>query len=276
MTIQWFPGHMAKAKRLLLEQLRWVDVVIELGDARLPESSRNPMLQEMLGDKPKIVVLNKVDLADPQQTELWTRELRKSSPVLAVSAANGTGVGKIVPEVERLMAHKIEKWTAKGIRARSIRVMIVGIPNCGKSSLVNNLIGSAKAKTGNKPGVTRANQWIRIHDKVELLDTPGLLWPKFEDPEVGRKLGAVGAIRDEVLNVEELSFWILGWLKESYPDALKRFTEDVQSLDLEGIGRKRGCLVKGGHIDTLKAAQIFLREFRAGSLGRFTLDPAPK
>lgn len=276
MSIQWFPGHMAKAKKLLLEQLRWVDVVIELGDARLPESSRNPLLQEMLGNKPKIVVLNKTDLADPQQTELWTRELRKSNPVLAVSAANGAGVGKIVPEVERLMAHNIEKWAAKGIRARSIRVMIAGIPNSGKSSLVNNLIGSAKAKTGNKPGLTRGNQWIRIHDKVELLDTPGLLWPKFEDPEVGRKLGAVGAIRDEVLNVEELSFWVLGWLKINCPDALKRFTEDVQNLDLEGIGRKRGCLVKGGQVDTLKAAQIFLKEFRAGSLGRFTLDPSPR
>lgn len=272
MSIQWFPGHMTKAKRLLLDQLRWVDVVIELGDARLPESSRNPLLQEMLGDKPKIVILNKTDLADPLQTELWVNELRKVSPVLAVSAATGAGVGKIVPTLERLMADKIEKWAAKGIRARAIRVMVVGIPNCGKSSLVNNLIGSAKAKTGNKPGVTRGNQWIRIHDKVELLDTPGLLWPKFEDPEVGIKLGAAGAIRDEVLNLEELSIWLLEWLKQNYPDSLKRYTEDVQDLDLEGIGRKRGCLVKGGQVDILKAAQIFIREFRAGSLGRFTLD----
>lgn len=263
---------MTKAKRQLLEQLRWVDVVIELGDARLPESSRNPLLKEMLGDKPKIVILNKMDLADPYWTDLWMKEIRQSTPVLAVSAATGMGVGKIVPEVERLMADKIQKWAAKGIRARSIRVMIVGIPNCGKSSLVNNLIGSTKAKTGNKPGVTRGNQWIRIHDRVELLDTPGLLWPKFEDPEVGRKLGAAGAIRDEVLNLEELSLWVLEWLKENYADSLKRYTEDVQGLDLEGIGRKRGCLVKGGQVDTLKAAQIFLREFRAGSLGKFTLD----
>ena len=276
MSIQWFPGHMAKAKRLLLEQLRWVDVVIELGDARVPESSRNPLLQEMLGDKPKIIILNKVDLADPYWTEIWTRKLRQANPVLAVSATSGAGVGKIVPEVERLMAHKIEKWTAKGIRARSIRVMIVGIPNCGKSSLVNNLIGSAKAKTGNKPGVTRGNQWIRIHERVELLDTPGLLWPKFEDPEVGKKLGAVGAIRDEVLNLEELSLWVLEQLKENYPEVLTRYTEDVQNLDLEGIGRKRGCLVKGGQVDILKAAQIFLREFRAGSLGKFTLDHTVK
>ena len=272
MSIQWFPGHMAKAKRLLQEQLRWVDAVIELGDARLPESSRNPMLQELLGEKPKIIVLNKVDLADPYWTEQWLNHLRKSSPVLAISASNGLGVKKIVPEIEGLMADKLQKWAAKGLRSRSIRVMIVGIPNSGKSSLVNNLVGSAKAKTGNKPGLTRGNQWIRIHDKVELLDTPGLLWPKFEDPEVGRKLGAVGAIRDEVLNMEELSHWLLNWLKENYPDSLKRYSEEVLSLDLEGIGRKRGCLLKGGQIDTLKAAQIFLREFRAGSLGRITLD----
>lgn len=272
MSIQWFPGHMAKARRLLLEQLRWVDVVIELGDARLPESSRNPLLQELLGSKPKIILLNKSDLADPKQTEQWIKQLRKSTPVLAVSATSGIGVGKIVPELEKLMADKQEKWAAKGVRERSIRAMVVGIPNCGKSSLVNQLIGSAKAKTGNKPGVTRGNQWIRIHDKVELLDTPGLLWPKFEDPEVGRKLAAAGAIRDEVLNMEELSLWLLEWLKQNYPESLKRYTDEVQNLTLEGIGRSRGCLVKGGHVDLLKASQIFIREFRAGSLGKITMD----
>ena len=272
MSIQWFPGHMAKAKRLLLEQLRWVDVVIELGDARVPESSRNPLLQEMLGDKPKIILLNKADLADAKWTEQWVKELRKSTPVLAVSATNGVGVGKIVPELEKLMVEKLEKWAAKGVRARTIRAMVVGIPNCGKSSLINQLIGSSKAKTGNKPGVTRGNQWIRIHDKVELMDTPGLLWPKFEDPEIGRKLAAVGAIRDETLNLEELSLWLLIWLKQNYPDSLRRYSEDVQNLTLEGIGRKRGCLVKGGQVDILKAAQIFIREFRAGSLGKITMD----
>jgi ribosome biogenesis GTPase A len=272
LSIQWFPGHMAKAKRLLLEQLRWVDAVIELGDARLPESSRNPLLHEMLGDKPRIILLNKTDLADSKWTEYWVKELRKSAPVLAVSATSGIGVGKIVPELEKLMADKQEKWAAKGVRARSIRAMVVGIPNIGKSSLVNQLIGSAKAKTGNKPGVTRGNQWIRIHDKVELLDTPGLLWPKFEDPEIGKRLAAAGAIRDEVLNIEELSLWLLEWLKENYPDALKRYTNEVSQLTLEGIGRSRGCLVKGGQVDFLKAAQIFLREFRAGSLGKITMD----
>jgi ribosome biogenesis GTPase A len=272
LSIQWFPGHMTKAKRLLGEQLRWVDAVIELGDARLPESSRNPLLQDMLGDKPRIILLNKADLADSKWTESWVKELRKLTPVLAVSATSGIGVGKIVPELERLMSEKLEKLAAKGIRPRSIRAMVVGIPNIGKSSLINQLIGSSKAKTGNKPGVTRGNQWIRIHDKVELLDTPGLLWPKFEDPEVGRKLAVAGAIRDEVLNMEELSIWLLDWLKVNYPDALKRYTQEVENLTLEGIGRSRGCLVKGGQVDLTKACQIFIREFRAGSLGKFTMD----
>lgn len=272
MSIQWFPGHMAKAKRLLSDQLKWVDVVIELGDARLPESSRNPLLQELLGAKPKIILLNKSDLADPQWTEVWLKELRKTTPVLAVSATSGFGVGKIVPELERIVAGKNDRLASKGVRARSIRAMVVGIPNIGKSSLINQLIGSAKAKTGNKPGVTRGNQWIRIHEKVELLDTPGLLWPKFDDPEVGKKLAAAGAIRDEVLNLEELSEWLLGWLKEYYPNTLSRYTKEVSTVTLEEIGRSRGCLVKGGHVDLLKAAQIFLREFRSGTLGKVTLD----
>lgn len=272
MSIQWFPGHMAKAKRLLSDQLRWVDVVIELGDARMPESSRNPLLQDLLGAKPKMILLNKADLADPQWTERWLKELRKKNPVLAVSATAGLGVGKIVPELERMMSGKNDRLATKGVRTRSIRAMVVGIPNIGKSSLINQLIGSSKAKTGNKPGVTRGNQWIRIHEKVELLDTPGLLWPKFEDPEVGKKLAAAGAIRDEVLNLEELSEWLLGWLKEFYPTTLNRYTTDVSTVTLEEIGRSRGCLVKGGQVDLLKAAQIFLREFRSGALGKVTLD----
>ncbi|AHF07571.1 ribosome biogenesis GTPase YlqF [Desulfitobacterium metallireducens] len=272
MSIQWFPGHMAKAKRLLLDQLKWVDVVVELGDARVPESSRNPLLQQLIKDKPKIVLLNKADLADPQWTDIWLNELKKTSPVLAVSATAGFGVGKIVPELERLMAGKQERMAAKGVRARSIRAMVIGIPNIGKSSLINQLTGSAKAKTGNKPGVTRGNQWIRIHDKVELMDTPGLLWPKFEDPEVGNKLAATGTIRDEVLNQEELSEWLLMQLKAYYPTSLERYTQEPAQLTLEGIGRSRGCLIKGGQVDILKASQIFLREFRAGALGKMTLD----
>jgi ribosome biogenesis GTPase A len=263
---------MTKAKRLLIEQLRWVDVIIELSDARLPESSRNPLLQEMVGAKPRVILLNKSDLADPKWTEYWIKEFQKSCPVLAVSATSGSGIGRIVPELERLMAEKQARLAAKGVRARSIRAMVVGIPNIGKSSLINQLIGSPKAKTGNKPGVTRGNQWIRIHDKVELLDTPGLLWPKFEDQEIGRKLAAAGTIRDEILNFEELAIWLLDWLKLHYPLSLSRYSEDVNNLTLEGIGRSRGCLVKGGQVDLFKASQIFIREFRAGSLGKVTMD----
>ncbi|NMA68322.1 MAG: ribosome biogenesis GTPase YlqF, partial [Desulfitobacterium sp.] len=239
---------------------------------RVPQSSRNPLLQELLGDKPKVIILNKADLADPNMTIRWIKELGNTNPVLAVSAVKGVGVNRIVPELEKIMQDKILKWQEKGIRSRSIRAMVVGIPNCGKSSLVNNLIGRAKTKTGNKPGVTKGNQWVRIHDRVELLDTPGLLWPKFEDQEVGLKLGAIGAIRDEVLNLEELALWVINWLKEYYPESLKKFSENVAEVDLEVVGGRRGCLVKGGRIDTFKAAQVFLREFRGGNLGKFTLD----
>ena len=273
LDIQWFPGHMAKAKRLLSEQLRWIDVVIELGDARLPVSSRNPLLKDLLGKKQKLVLLNKGDLADPKWTEQWVLRLKKESPVLAVSAASGAGVKKIVPQLESMVAGQRAQWSAKGIRPRPMRVMVVGIPNIGKSSLINQLTGGAQAKTGNKPGVTRGNQWIRIHERVELLDTPGMLWPKFEDQEIGRKLASIGTIKDEVFDQESLATWVLEWLSTYYPEQLIQYSdgaEEVPSLEL--IGKKRGCLIQGGRVDTLKAAQIILREFRAGKLGKITLD----
>lgn len=272
MNIQWFPGHMAKARRLLTEQLKLVDVVVELGDARIPISSRNPLLQELLGSKPKLLLLNKVDLADRDWTEKWLNELRKISAAIAVSAATGNGINRIVPQLEKLAAAKIQQASQKGIRSRAVRAMVVGIPNIGKSTLINQLTGGSQAKTGDKPGVTRGNQWIRIHEKVELLDTPGLLWPKFEDPEIGRRLAATGAVKDEVFDIEELAQWLFSWLKEKYPKIpVCQENEDPENI-LVDFGRRRGCLVKGGHIDTLKAAQIFLREFRHGKLGSFTLD----
>ncbi len=273
LDIQWFPGHMAKAKRLLSEQLRWIDVVIELGDARLPVSSRNPLLKDLLGKKQKLLLLNKGDLADPKWTEQWVLRLKKDSPVLAVSAASGAGVKKIVPQLESMVAGQRAQWSAKGIRPRPMRVMVVGIPNIGKSSLINQLTGGAQAKTGNKPGVTRGNQWIRIHERVELLDTPGMLWPKFEDQEIGRKLASIGTIKDKVFDQENLATWVLEWLSTYYPEQLIQYSdgaEEVPSLEL--IGKKRGCLIQGGRVDTLKAAQIILREFRAGKLGKITLD----
>lgn len=272
MSIQWYPGHMAKARRLLGEQLKVVDVVVELADARLPLSSRNPILKELSGAKSRLLLLNKVDLADEEWTARWLGVLQGEMAALAVSAATGQGLRRIVPEFERLASGQMNKLIAKGIRPRSIRVMVVGIPNIGKSSLINQLAGGAKAKTGNKPGVTRGNQWIRIHEKVELLDTPGLLWPKFEDPLVGLKLAATGAVKDEVYNQEELAEWLLDWLKTHSVEALASYQAKGAELTLEGIGRTRGCLVQGGTVDRLKAAQQVLRDFRQGRLGHCTLD----
>lgn len=274
MSIQWFPGHMAKTRRTLAEHIRWVDVVIELGDARAPASSRNPLLDELLGPKPRLMLLNKSDLANAAWTEKWLQVLRREGPVFPVSAVRGIGTARIVPEVERLTAPVLARLAGKGVRPRPVRVMVVGIPNIGKSTLINQLAGGSKARTGNRPGVTRGNQWIRIHQKVELLDTPGLLWPKFEDPEVGRKLAALGTIKDEILDTEELANWLLDWLQKHAPDLLQRFgaSGTGQGIVLEDIGRARGCLVAGGRVDTLKAAQILLREFRAGQLGKVTMD----
>ncbi|MDR3541241.1 MAG: ribosome biogenesis GTPase YlqF [Desulfosporosinus sp.] len=272
MIIQWFPGHMAKARRLLIEQLQWVDVVLELADARIPVSSRNPMLHRLLGNKPRLLLLNKADLADPNWTSKWLANLRTSSPTYAVSATTGIGVKQIVPELERMVEAKQARQAEKGIRPQMIKVMIVGIPNIGKSSLINQLTGGAQAKVGNKPGVTRGNQWVRIHERVELLDTPGMLWPKFEEPDVGRKLAALGAIKDDVFDIEELSTWIIDWLKVHSPNSLLRYQISDTEVTLESLGQKRGCLIHGGRVDTLKAAQIFLRELRMGQLGPITMD----
>ena len=272
MTIQWFPGHMAKARRLLTEQIKWVDVVLELADARIPVSSRNPMLDKLLGKKPRLLLLNKADLADPAWTAKWLAHLRTSGLVYAVSATTGLGVKQIVPELERIVLAKQTRQAEKGIRQQMIKVMIVGIPNIGKSSLINQLTGGAQAKVGNKPGVTRGNQWVRIHERVELLDTPGMLWPKFEELDVGRKLAALGAVKDEVFDIEELSTWIIEWLKQYSPNALVRYQTSDSEVTLESLGRKRGCLIHGGRVDTQKAAQVFLRELRMGQLGPITMD----
>ncbi|KLU64695.1 ribosome biogenesis GTPase A [Desulfosporosinus acididurans] len=272
MSIQWFPGHMAKARRLLTDQLRWVDVVVELADARIPTSSRNPLLHEILGKKPKLLLLNKADLAEPDWTVKWLEKLRSISPAYALSAVTGKGVKQIVPALESMVQQKQAKLAEKGVRPQMIKVMIVGIPNIGKSSLINQLTGGAQVKVGNKPGVTRGNQWVRIHDRVELLDTPGMLWPKFEDPEIGRKLAVLGAIKDEVFDLEELALWMIDWFRLHSPQSLSRYQNSDSDITLETIGIKRGCLIRGGRVDTLKAAQIFLRELRTGQLGPITMD----
>lgn len=273
MSIQWFPGHMTRAKRRLEEQLQWVDVVLELGDARLPVSSRSPLLRSMLGNKPRLLLLNKADLADPYGTGRWLARLQEESPVLSLSTLTGSGVKQIMPSLDKVLADKKARLAAKGIMGRPVRAMVVGIPNIGKSSLINRLTGGSQAKTGNKPGVTRGNQWIRINQALELMDTPGILWPKFDDPETGRKLAVCGAIRDEVFDQEELAQWLLAWLNRHYPGELgKAYAIGSQELDLERLGRKKGCLISGGRVDTFKTAQIFLREFRAGKLVKVTMD----
>lgn len=273
MNIQWYPGHMAKTKRKLEEQLHWVDAVIELGDARLPVSSRNPLLKKLLGSKPSLLLLNKNDLADKSRTGKWLEKLAQEGPVLTVSVSTGAGLARLFPLLEELMAAKKEYLAAKGIQSRPTRAMVVGIPNSGKSSLINRLSGRASTKTGNKPGVTRGNQWIRIHNTLDLLDTPGMLWPKFDDPLVGRKLAVTGAIRDEVYDQEELASWLLDWLKENYSLELTgHYKIPLNDLDLNSIGRTRGCLLSGGRIDTLKASQGFLKEFRTGKIAQVTMD----
>jgi len=272
-SIQWYPGHMTRTKRKLHEQIRWVDVVLEICDARLPLSSRNPLLRELLGNKPFLLLLNKADLADAEKTRYWLDILGKDGPALAVSALTGSGIKLIVGTLEKVLAEKMERLAAKGVRERPIRAIVVGIPNIGKSSLINQLTGGSQAKTGNKPGVTRGNQWIRIHPRVELLDTPGMLWPKFDDPQVGRKLAVTGAVKDEVFDQEELSQWLIAWLGQNYREQLEQhYGLPVEEINLESIGRKRGCLVSGGRVDTLKAAQVFLREFRSGKVAKVTMD----
>ncbi|MDR2736755.1 MAG: ribosome biogenesis GTPase YlqF, partial [Gracilibacteraceae bacterium] len=261
MEIQWFPGHMAKTRRKLVDQLCWVDAVLEVADARIPVSSRNPLLRDLVGDKPRIILLNKADLADEGMTDRWHHELARENRegmVLAVSAATGLGMKKIVPQLELLLAKKMKALADKGVRPRPCRVMVVGIPNIGKSSLINRLTAAARAKTGGKPGVTRDSQWVRVHERVDLLDTPGMLWPKFDDPEAGLRLAATGAVRDEVYDLEELAQWLLDWLKAEYPQEVGRYgaVESPEEVTLEALGRRRGCLVGDGAIDCYKTAQM--------------------
>jgi len=284
MTIQWFPGHMTRARRQIEEKLKLIDVAIELLDARLPSSSRNPMIAEILGVKPRLVLLNKSDLADPAMTERWMERLAEEQvKVLPIDAAAGTNVRMILPRCKELMAPKFEAWRKKGMEPRAIRSLIVGIPNVGKSTLINRLAGRSVAATGDRPGVTKGQQWIRIGKELELLDTPGILWPKFEDPMVGYRLAATGAIRDEILNVEDVAFYLAKVLAARYPNVfserygIEKLPEDMENPHevvelLEAIGRRRGAVMSGGKIDLKKASDVFLRDLRTGKLGRITLE----
>ncbi|UQZ87314.1 Ribosome biogenesis GTPase A [Paenibacillus konkukensis] len=284
MTIQWFPGHMTRARRQIQDKLKLIDVVIELLDARIPLSSRNPMIDEILQNKPRFVLLNKSDLADPDVTAKWVAYFAgEGLQALPVDAATGNQMKEIMARCRQLMAAKIETQLRKGINPRAIRALIVGIPNVGKSTLINRLAGRKIAATGDKPGVTKGQQWIKVGTEMELLDTPGILWPKFEDQQVGMRLAATGAIKEEILHPEDIAFYTLRYLTVHYGGALKerfgidKMPDDPEDNDavievMEAIGRKRGALVSGGRVDLEKASLTILRELRAGKMGRISLE----
>ena len=284
MTIQWFPGHMTKARRQIQEKLKLIDVVIELLDARLPMSSRNPMIDEILQGKPRLIVLNKADLADPGVTKQWLEVFKQEGHLaIAVDAYSGQGIKDIPVLAKELLKDKLEKQRAKGMNPRAVRALIVGIPNVGKSTLINRLAGRNIAATGDRPGVTKGQQWIKVGTDMELLDTPGILWPKFEDQNVGYRLAVTGAIREEILNVEDIAFFGVKYLVKYYWEPfssrfeLKEPPQDPDNPDdivavMEAVGRKRGCIVSGGRVDLEKASGILLRELRAGKLGRYSME----
>lgn len=281
-SLQWFPGHMKKARRLIEENLKMVDVVVELLDARIPVSSANPMLAEIIRGKPRLVALNKSDLADQGGTRAWLQHFQAQGiKAVAIDSIKGKGMKELVTLAEELARPWTDKLVAKGARPRAARCMILGIPNVGKSSLINRLAGAVKAKAADKPGVTRAKQWIKIGRNLELLDMPGILWPKFEDQRVGLKLAFTGAINDDIYDREAVAVLLLETLRRAHPERLQerfKFKEELPEGGpelLEAIGRKRGCLVKGGSVDLEKAQTIVLTEFRGGKLGQVTLDEPP-
>ena len=277
--IQWFPGHMTKAKRMMESQIKLVDVVVEMLDARIPRSSTNPMLINVLGNKPKVIALNKTDMADNAKTDLWMQKLKNSGlPVCKIDCATGKGVKQLISMIQVAAKPVIDKWLKKGVRNRSVRVMIVGIPNVGKSTLINRLVGKNKVVAADKPGVTRGQQWITIAKGLELLDTPGVLWPKFEDPEVGFCLAATGAIKEDVFDREQATELLIDRLMQRYPEELKtkyavefENSDDVRAV-ITKIATSRGCIKAGGVLDLDRVIQTVLRDFRSGRLGRFTLD----
>lgn len=280
-TIQWFPGHMTKTKRQIQSSLKLVDAVAEIIDARIPVSSRNPDLAKLVQNKPRVILLNKCDMANQTATKMWIDYFKKQNLVaIPVDCKSGRGLDKFAPAVNTVMSHKIARLKEKGMVNPTIRIMIVGIPNVGKSSFINKMVKKNRAKVEDRPGVTRGNQWYTIAKNLEMLDTPGVLWPKFDDKTVGEHLAFTGAVKDQILDIELLAVRLLDFIKELKPaDFITRFkleNEDIKNIDsyelLKMIGKKRGMLVSGGEIDTERAAIMLLDEFRSAKLGRITVE----
>ena len=277
MHFQWYPGHMTKAKRMMQENIKLIDLVIELVDARIPVSSRNPEIDDLGKNKARLILLNKSDLAEDKWNDAWAEYFKeKGYSVVKVNSKKGGGIKSIQGVIQEACKEKIERDRKRGILNRPVRAMVVGIPNVGKSTFINALAGKACTKTGNKPGVTKGKQWIRLNKNVELLDTPGILWPKFEDQTVGLRLAFIGSIKDEILNTEELAMELIGFLKQSYPGILEEKYQIEESEDhfacLRNIAESRHCLVKGSELDTEKAARLLLDDFRNGRIGKITLE----
>lgn len=283
LNIQWYPGHMTKTKRLITENLKLVDIVIELLDARIPISSKNPDFDLLANNKPRIIIMNKSDLANEQKNLEWKQWFeQKGFGVILVNSITGKGIGQVPEQAKKMLTEKIERDRQRGRVFRPIRAMVVGVPNVGKSTFINKLVGKATAKTGDRPGVTRGKQWIKIKKDFELLDTPGILWPKFDDAKVGLHLAFTGAIKDDILDIEEIALEFIRFFQLTFPQALEQryglMTHDLLGTPLDillCIGKKRGFLKSGGEIDTLRTAQVLFDEFRGGKLGRFTLENIP-
>ena len=285
--VQWFPGHMAKTRRLITENLKNVDLIIEILDARIPYSSRNPELPRLIGNKPTLILLNKSALADPEKTKRWADHYRSDTVrCLAIDCLTGEGINRILPTVQDILKEKTEKYESRGMAGRRLRAMILGIPNVGKSTLINKLVGNKKAKVENRPGVTVDKAWYSTSIGIDLMDMPGLLWPKFEDQIVGENLAITGAIKDAVLDIETIAMKLCGRLREQYPSLmLSRYpiAKEAQELDelsdwdlVEAIGRRRGMLISGGEVNTERTAIMLIDEFRSAKIGRITLDVLPK
>lgn len=278
-NLSWFPGHMTKTRRMITAEIKNMDAVCEILDARIPLSSRNPDVDELTAGKPRLVVLNRVDQADPGETRRWAAYFRgKGYAVLEANAKGGAGTAQFAAAVRELLRDKLAAWADRGQVGRTVRVMVLGIPNVGKSTFINKVAHRKAARAEDRPGVTRSKQWVPVDSTLELLDTPGILWPRFDDPEVGKRLAFTGAIKDDVVDMEELACYLMDYLGRRYAPVLaERYKIEVEPEDsgydlLEKAGRKRGFLMRGAQVDTQRMARVLLDEFRGGKLGRFTLE----